>query len=98
MTYVYDSVHRLEADPAQTDLARGFAAEVADPAWLGHHPTHQLEPAAVPADGVRVERRAILARATDGTPVLWTQRRRQPLLTPPALALRFDVLEPLPPS
>src|SRR5262245_23505940 len=69
-----------------------------DPNSGGIHPTHQLEPAAVPADGVRVERRAILARATDGSPVLWTQRRRQPLLTPPALALRFDVMEPVPPT
>jgi len=69
-----------------------------DPNSGGVHPTHQLEPAALPADGVRVERRAILARATDGSPVLWTQRRRQPLLTPPALALRFDEMEPVPPT
>ncbi|MER5335828.1 hypothetical protein [Micromonospora sp. NPDC002717] len=69
-----------------------------DPAAGGTHPTHQLEPAAVPADGVRVERRAVLARATDGRPVLWTQRRRQPLLTPPSLGLRFDALEPVPPE
>jgi hypothetical protein len=69
-----------------------------DPASGGMHPTHQLEPAAVPPDGVRVERRAILARDTTGMPVLWTQRRRQPLLTPPALTLRFDALEPVPPS
>jgi hypothetical protein len=68
-----------------------------DPAAQGAHPTHQLEPAAVPQDGVRVERRAVLARTTDGSPVLWTQRRRQPLLAPPALRLRFDVLEPVPP-
>ena len=26
--------------------------------------------------------------------VLWTQRRRQPLLTPPTFGLRFDVLHP----
>jgi hypothetical protein len=65
-----------------------------DPASGGHHPVHQLEPAAVPQDGLRVERRAMLARATTGDPVLWTQRRRQPLLTPPTLGIRFDVLEP----
>ncbi|WP_432513065.1 hypothetical protein [Kineococcus sp. SYSU DK001] len=69
-----------------------------DPASGGVHPTHQLEPAAVPQDGVRVERRAVLARATDGSPVLWTQRRRQPLLTPPALRLRFDTVEAVPPA
>jgi hypothetical protein len=76
---------------AQSDL-------LIDPNSGGVHPTHQLEPAAVPADGVRVERRTILARATDGTPVLWTQRRRHPLLTPPSLFLRFDALEPVPPA
>jgi hypothetical protein len=43
---------------------------------------------------LRIERRAMLARATTGDPVLWTQRRRQPLLTPPTLGIRFDVLEP----
>ena len=69
-----------------------------DPASGGVHPVHQLEPAAIPQDGLRLERRAMLARATDGAPVLWTQRRRQPLLTPPALRLRFDTLEPVPPA
>ncbi|MFC0678064.1 hypothetical protein ACFFGH_09435 [Lysobacter korlensis] len=69
-----------------------------DPASGGMHPTHQLEPAAIPQDGVRVERRRILARATDGSPVLWTQRRRQPMLTPPALRLVFDAMEPVQPS
>jgi hypothetical protein len=65
-----------------------------DPAAGGQHPVHQLEPAAIPQDGLRVERRAILARATTGEPLLWTQRRRQPMAAPPTLALRFDVLEP----
>jgi hypothetical protein len=55
---------------------------------------HQLEPGAIPADGLRVERRAMLGRSTTGQPVLWTQRRRQPLITPPAFGLRFDVLSP----
>jgi hypothetical protein len=66
-----------------------------DPDSGGRHPVHQLEPAAIPADGVRVERRTMLARATTGAPVLWTQRRRHPLLAPPALALRFDAMEPV---
>jgi hypothetical protein len=34
----------------------------------------------------------MLARATTGEPVLWTQRRRDLLLAPPTFALRFDVL------
>jgi hypothetical protein len=69
-----------------------------DPASGGVHPVHQVEPAAIPPNGVQLERRAILARRTDGSPVLWTQRQRLPLLTPPALPLRFDVLEPIPPE
>jgi hypothetical protein len=69
-----------------------------DAAAGGTHPVHQVEPAAIPPDGVRVERRAMLARRTDGSPVLWRQRRRQPLLSPPALRLRFDALESIPPS
>ncbi|WP_431676398.1 hypothetical protein [Kitasatospora sp. KL5] len=62
------------------------------------HPVHQVEPAAIPVDGLRLERRAMLARATDGSPVLWTQRRRAPLLTPPAFRLHFDALTPHPPG
>jgi hypothetical protein len=66
-----------------------------DPASGGRHPVHQLEPAAIPQDGVRVERRAVLARSTAGGPVLWTQRLRMPMLAPPVLELRFDVLDPV---
>lgn len=69
-----------------------------DPASGGVHPVHQIEPTAIPQDGLRLERRPILARATDGSPVLWTQRRRQPLLVPPAMTLRFDAMEPVPPA
>jgi hypothetical protein len=76
--------------PAASDL-------LIDPASGGVHPIHQIEPAAIPPDGVRLERRPMLARRTDASPVLWTQRRRLPLLRPPTLGLRFDVLEPLPP-
>jgi hypothetical protein len=56
--------------------------------------THRLEPTAIPAGGLRVERRAMLARRTDGSPVLWVQRRRVPALSPPSNALRFDVAVP----
>ena len=65
-----------------------------DPRGGNGRPMHGLEPAAIPADGLRVERRAILARSTTGEPILWTERRRQPLLSPPAFGLRFDVLKP----
>jgi hypothetical protein len=82
--------------PAAVLLPAAESDLLVDSASGGTHPVHQIEPAAIPQDGVRLERRAMLARRTDGTPVLWTQRRRQPLLTPPALRLRFDVLEPVP--
>jgi hypothetical protein len=73
---------------------------LADPNAPGG-PVHQLEPAAIPQDGLRVQRRALLARSTTGDPVLWTQRRRDLLLAPPTFALRFDILQrdpPTPPS
>jgi hypothetical protein len=78
-------------DPPEIDLLQ-------DPAGGNGQPMHQLEPAAIPPTGVRIERRHQLARRTDGTPVLWTQRRRGPLLAPPATRLLFDLLEPIPPG
>jgi hypothetical protein len=54
---------------------------------------HRLDLHAVPYQGLRLERRYMLARCTDGTPALWRQRRTVPLLAPPASHLRFDVLK-----
>jgi hypothetical protein len=65
-----------------------------DPASGGRHPVHQLEPSAVPTDGLQLERCYVLGRGTDGQPVLWTQRRRLPLAIPPTMRLGFDMLEP----
>ena len=59
-------------------------------------PQHIIEPAAVPVQGLRLDRRYVLARRSDGRPVLWIQRRRLPLLSPPANRLRFDVLQEIP--
>jgi hypothetical protein len=39
-----------------------------------------------------VRTRETLARAMSGKPALWVQRRRRPLLSPPASGLRFDAL------
>jgi hypothetical protein len=58
---------------------------------------HELAPVAVPNQGLRLERRHVLGRATDGAPVLWIQRRRVPLLGGPVSHLRFDVLAEAPP-
>lgn len=57
-------------------------------------PVHQIQPSAVPRNGIRLERRYVLGRRTDGTPLLWSERRRAPLAAPPALPLHFDTLDP----
>lgn len=84
--------------PSAVLMPEAISDLLIDPTSGGTHPVHQIEPAAIPQDGVRVERRPVLARDTTGAPVLWTQRRRQPLLAPPAIRLRFDTLEPVPPE
>ncbi len=56
-------------------------------------PFHAVDPGEAPVSGLRLDRRYVLARRTDGSPVLWVQRRRLPLLSPPAHRLRFDVLQ-----
>jgi hypothetical protein len=53
----------------------------------------RILPLTIPSNGVSVERNWQLARDMHGAPVLWIQRRRRPLLAPPARRLRFDVLE-----
>ncbi len=52
-----------------------------------------IAPLAVPSNGIEVERRWMLARDMHGHPVLWIQRQRRALLSPPARRLRFDVME-----
>ena len=54
---------------------------------------HQVEPATVPSNGIAVERNWMFARDVDGNPVLWVQRRRKPLLSPPSRQVRLDVFE-----
>ena len=67
-----------------------------DPAAGPADPAHQIVPGAMPRAGMRLDRRYVLGRRTDGQPVLWVQRRRTPLFAPPASQLRFDVLEEIP--
>jgi hypothetical protein len=71
---------------------------LADPQAPPGGPVHQIEPATVPAEGMRIQRRTMLARSTTGEPVLWTQRRRDLLLAPPTFALRFDLMPQAPPD
>ena len=63
-----------------------------DPDAVAPAPVHQIEPAAVPVNGLRLQRRWVLGRAADGQPLLWAQRQRTPLLAPPTSGLRFDVM------
>jgi hypothetical protein len=59
---------------------------------LGAGSGQVLAASAVPNQGLRLERRHMLARGTDGRPVLWRQRRRLPVLAGPVSHLRFDLL------
>ena len=54
---------------------------------------HQVEVAALPIGGLELERRWQLARDMQGRPVLWIQRQRRVLRTPPARTMRFDVMK-----
>lgn len=80
----------------RSELIGGFSdqqvAEGASPDGTGH----VLEAHAVPHQGLRLERRYVLARGTDGRPVLWRQRRRVPLLGGGVSNLRFDVFRETP--
>jgi hypothetical protein len=54
---------------------------------------HRIAAAAMSSGGLELERRWQLARDMNGKPVLWIQRQRKALRTPPARTLRFDALE-----
>jgi hypothetical protein len=54
----------------------------------------EIDPAAVPAVGLRLERRWVLARSRDGLPVVWQQRRRVVPRTPPAYVVGHDRTAP----
>jgi hypothetical protein len=52
---------------------------------------HRIESAVVPSNGFEIERRKKLARDCQGNPLLWTQRQRKPLRTPPARTFQYDI-------
>jgi hypothetical protein len=54
---------------------------------------HLIDPATIPVNGISIQRNYSLTRDVLGRPWLWVQRRRLPLLEPPARRIRFDVLE-----
>lgn len=93
--FVQAALADLEARPP-VPLLPPVSVLLSDPAAPPQGPRHQIEPSTVPTQGLRLERRWVLGRATDGSPVLWRQRRRLPLVAPPVSGLRFDVLEEVP--
>lgn len=68
------------------------SAMVGGPSGEGIGLGHELDPRAIPSNGVRLRRRALLARDTLGRPVLWVERSAVPVSGPPTSHLRFDVL------
>lgn len=61
------------------------------PAGSGPGRGHELRPDAIPSTGLRLHRRWVLGRRTDGQPVLWIERSRVVLLAAPVSHLRFDL-------
>jgi hypothetical protein len=82
----------LNAPPPGALTPAPIAQLLQNPKRGEHDPMHHIEPAVVPTTGLRLDRRYVLARRTDGSPVLWVQRQRLPLFSPPASGLRFDVV------
>jgi len=68
-------ISRLIGGPSGSGLGRG----------------HSLTATTIPSTGVRIQRRARLARDADGRPVLWVERSTHPITGPPVSHLRFDV-------
>ncbi|MFM7843879.1 MAG: hypothetical protein ACKPEY_06560 [Planctomycetota bacterium] len=54
---------------------------------------HQISVAAIPSSGMEIERRWQLCRDALGNPVLWIQKQRKVLQSPPARTLQFDLME-----
>jgi hypothetical protein len=98
MRFVQARLADLDATPPvlapepRAELLHDRAHLAANPAQQTG-PVHQIDPAALPAEGVHLERRFMLCRRTDGSPCLWLQRRRRPARPAPATALRFDAMD-----
>jgi hypothetical protein len=103
--YVKDPDHHVFVQNGLADLTQTPPqpmprpqAEVLRVRGAGGPSIHQLSSASVPSNGVALERRWSLARDRDGNPVLWIQRERKPLVSPPARRLRFDVAVEMAPA
>jgi hypothetical protein len=71
---------------------------IGGPSGAGLGRSHALDADAIPSNGVMLRRRAMLARDTNGRPVLWVERSAVPVSGPPVSHLRFDVLAEAAPS
>jgi hypothetical protein len=69
---------------------------IGGPSGAGQGRGHELAPGAIPSNGIRLRRRAMLARDTTGRPVLWVERSAGPVTGPPVSNLRFDILAEAP--
>ncbi len=74
------------------------AAFVSGEAVVPTEGPHVLRPLAVPASGVRVARRTVLARDTAGNPVVWQRTERRPLDVAVDVDMPWDVLTARPPE
>ena len=94
--FVQGRLADLAPSPAEPIDPEATAEVLKDESRQPGDPMHQIKPSTIPPLGMHLERRAMLARRTDGRPVLWIQRRRMPLLSPPGLNLRFDAVKEIP--
>ncbi|MFI9588154.1 hypothetical protein ACIHCQ_41685 [Streptomyces sp. NPDC052236] len=94
-TFVQGRLADLQATPP-APMSAPVSPLLHDPHAPASGPAHRIEPSAVPATGLRLQRQWVLARRTNGVPVLWMQRRRLPLHGPPVSGLRFDVVSEVP--
>ena len=87
---------RFRAGRLATRADPGLTTPLPDPGSriLRSDTVHLIDPAAVPAAGLAVERRWVLGRSADGSPALWQERSRRVPAAPPALRLPFDVVGP----
>jgi len=96
--------YQLKSENGHRRFVQARLSDLSGPGGLMPEPTarvldppgaiHEIEPATVPWNGLRLQRQWRLVRQTDGVPVLWVQRDRSPLLAPPISGHRFDVFEP----
>lgn len=71
---------------------------IGGPSGAGVGRGHEMSATAVPSSGIRLRRRAMLARDTNGRPVLWVERSTAPVAGPPTSHLRWDVMVEAPPA